>query len=38
MEIAKTSEHVMKKNLRFWIGMTGWIAPPLLVLIVWAIF
>jgi ABC-type Na+ efflux pump permease subunit len=37
MEIAKTSEHVMKKSLGFWIGMTVWIAPPLLALIVWTI-
>jgi|KBSMisStaDraftv2_1062788.scaffolds.fasta_scaffold5795361_1 hypothetical protein len=27
----------MKKSLRFWIGMTVWIAPPLLALIVWTI-
>jgi hypothetical protein len=28
----------MNKSLRFWIGMTAWIAPPLLVLSIWAIF
>ena len=27
-----------KKDLGFWIGIGAWIAPPLLVLIVWAIF
>jgi hypothetical protein len=29
---------VTKKDLRFWIGMAAWIAPPLLLLVVWAIF
>jgi hypothetical protein len=24
--------------LHFWIGMAAWIAPPLLLLVVWAIF
>jgi hypothetical protein len=29
---------VTKKDLHFWIGMAAWIAPPLLLLVVWAIF
>lgn len=27
----------MKKSVRFWIGVTVWIAPPLLALIFWTI-
>jgi hypothetical protein len=32
------AQYVTKKDLRFCIGMTAWMAPPLLLLVVWAIF